>query len=546
MRIKTEDLRDQRTIVYAKGDTNLADFWTRIWPDDPIGTDGQDVILHLAYEHGDYEATQDEIEDLKARHDRYGLKWKQLDTHIEVQTGNRTRVFIPQRSRVALLYDKHTRDHAGAVKMSERLQEYYWPTKRTDVQAFLRSCACQTKKPTIVPRGESKQSKEASTIDAERYLDLVLADIYMWDGIKYLTFYDVATGRNWCKRLMATGEASGHPGAFKRKIEDVYREWESSLERVPTAIRVDNEAALRGIPHNRLIINPSWRPQMMSKIERYHKELGKQARISGATPDDIYIFTQPETSGLEGGEALAICMAPDCDRPAMKGLDRDGFPHRVCCKDHLRKARMHFRQQIPYDGRELMVGQLVRQRIHERIRAKHEDPWSTPCRIVRRIGKKVYEIVTDKRRGRNPQRHIDDLKEYDVGDRLLRMCTLTAEAKNAARHHIGDIADVDTEYANGDTRFNDDWKDKTINVNYVGLNNMEQLVTKLKEDDYDHVYAIIPDLPCMEWLKELNELESKWYAIDPEDDETVWQDMQGQKLKNQGISWWIVRFDSID
>jgi len=234
------------------------------------------------------------------------------------------------------------------------------------------------------------------------------------------------------------------------------------------------------------------------------------------------------------------------ENPAMKGFDRDGFPHRVCCKDHLRKARMHFRQQIPYDGRELMVGQLVRQRIHERIRAKHEDPWSTPCRIVRRIGKKVYEIVTDKRRGRNPQRHIDDLKEYDVGDRLLRMCTLTAEAKNAARHHIGDIADVDTEYANGDTRFNDDWKDKTINVNYVGLNNMEQLVTKLKEDDYDHVYAIIPDLPCMEWLKELNELESKWYAIDPEDDETVWQDMQGQKLKNQGISWWIVRFDSID
>jgi len=76
------------------------------------------------------------------------------------------------------------------------------------------------------------------------------------------------------------------------------------------------------------------------------------------------------------------------------------------------------------------------------------------------------------------------------------------------------------------------------------LERMDDLLKKLKQREYKTVYAIIPDLRCEEWLKDLEDLGAKWYGISPGDDEKMWQDGLGNKIENQSITWWIARFDS--
>mmetsp|Transcript_5998 Transcript_5998/g.8978 ORF Transcript_5998/g.8978 Transcript_5998/m.8978 type:complete len:215 (+) Transcript_5998:1962-2606(+) len=211
----------------------------------------------------------------------------------------------------------------------------------------------------------------------------------------------------------------------------------------------------------------------------------------------------------------------------------------------MRKARMHFRKEIPYDGRELKVGQLVRAKINARLRAKNEVAWSEPARILERVGKKTYILRMEKKHGKDPQRHIDDLREFEIGDKLLRHCRLTPEAKDAAKKEGPVWGKFDIEYENLETKFEDKWDNKNVCVNYVGRHNIRKLLKKLKERKFKTVYAVLPELRCEDWMDEIEKLPSSvWYGVDPEDKAKVWQDEAGRKIFGQQITWWLIRFDS--
>ncbi len=555
-RLKTEDFRNRRNLVYVRGDRQLADFWTRkIWPNKPVDyePDGP-AVFQLDFSNEDFKPDSEEIADLEARQKKYGLIYKDCGTHIEVKTGNQWRVFTPEKSRRILLLDKHAQDHAGAVELIARLQGYYWATKREDIQTFLRSCMCQRRKPHISPRNESQDSKNASKIDAKEYLDHIHIDIYTYDGIRYMTIQDVATDKTWVRKLMGVGAAAGNPGALKRKITSEYMLWEAELYKKPKQIGSDKQTAIHGIPGN-VIPNPSYRPQMIGKLERMHEELGKLCRIHNSTPDKVYHYLKANETfdGLEGGVVMdedvnqmgpKTCIWSQCDKEPQPGLDKDGLPNRACCKDHLRMAKIHYRSKVPYDGRQLKVGQLVRQKINPRLRTKKDEPWSTPCRVVRKLGKKTYEIITETRHGKNPQKHIDDLKEFDVGDRFLKDCKLTDEIIEDVTQHI-DWRNADLHYKNLDVNYDDDWKKKTVYVGYPGLKKMKNLVTKLESRKYKTVYAVFPELKCETWWEPINDCQGKWYISDFNEDKIpIWEDADGRKITNMDVDWCIVRFDS--
>ena len=62
------------------------------------------------------------------------------------------------------------------------------------------------------------------------------------------------------------------------------------------------------------------------------------------------------------------------------------------------------------------------------------------------MGRKTYEV--SKGKGKPSQRHIDDLKTYEIGDDLLKKCKVNPKAIEAAIKNVGDLEDPDVTYEN--------------------------------------------------------------------------------------------------
>mmetsp|Transcript_5999 Transcript_5999/g.8985 ORF Transcript_5999/g.8985 Transcript_5999/m.8985 type:complete len:158 (+) Transcript_5999:1136-1609(+) len=136
-----------------------------MWPSRPIEVEEECAVMKITFEDGDFKPTDKDLQELDRRQKKYGLEFKNHQTHIEVKTKSRWRIYVPERSRLAILYQYHSDKHPGAVAMHDRLQKYYWPEKREDLRIFLKACSCAKNKVQITPRLESKESRGASKID---------------------------------------------------------------------------------------------------------------------------------------------------------------------------------------------------------------------------------------------------------------------------------------------------------------------------------------------------------------------------------------------
>jgi hypothetical protein len=191
-RERTEQFRSRRTLVWVRGERNLADYWTRFfpWSELPdVAVSSANAMASsapppkLTIADGDFKPDEMDTEDLKLPK-RYGMPHEIKSNHVRVFKNNDWRTYVPVRSRPALLAYYHFPMHPGSTKMKSLLSQYYFPRKKKLLTKFLRSCVCNTAKSSGNPRRESKLSKINSRITAEHPYHIVQVDVH-----DYMTMY---------------------------------------------------------------------------------------------------------------------------------------------------------------------------------------------------------------------------------------------------------------------------------------------------------------------------------------------------------------------
>eukprot|EP00466_Bigelowiella_natans_P002095 jgi/Bigna1/80249/fgenesh1_pg.69_\ len=342
----------------------------------------------------------------------------------------------------------------------------------------------------------------------------------------YLTFVDVATGKCWVKKIIKVNVAKKNKGLYKQRLTNCYRTWESELQaipdevsinKIPKKLHVDNETSLLQLPHPNIDASPVYYAQSNSKVERLHRTLANLSRINSTTPDKIQgLVNDTFTSG--GGIK---------DKEREEGDDNDDDTE---SED----------EKVPYDGRVLKEGQYVRAKVNLRSRNKQDPFWGGVAKVTERKGRKQYYIYDGNR---VTLRHISHLKNYDIGEKLLEDVKVNPTVWERAMPCLGPRPKFDVEYGNNKVRVNDDWRMKIVYLGYPGLRNMERVAMKIKDGKYQLLYLAVPDLPFEHWYKVLGDLDAEgWYGHEPKDEGEFWVSDKGDKVREESITWWLVKF----
>eukprot|EP00466_Bigelowiella_natans_P000918 jgi/Bigna1/88426/estExt_fgenesh1_pg.C_320002 len=324
----------------------------------------------------------------------------------------------------------------------------------------------------------------------------------------------------------AVNVAKKNKGLYKQRLTNCYRTWESELQaipdevsinKIPKKLHVDNETSLLQLPHPNIDASPVYYAQSNSKVERLHRTLANLSRINSTTPDKIQgLVNDTFTSG--GGIK---------DKEREEGDDNDDDTE---SED----------EKVPYDGRVLKEGQYVRAKVNLRSRNKQDPFWGGVAKVTERKGRKQYYIYDGNR---VTLRHISHLKNYDIGEKLLEDVKVNPTVWERAMPCLGPRPKFDVEYGNNKVRVNDDWRMKIVYLGYPGLRNMERVAMKIKDGKYQLLYLAVPDLPFEHWYKVLGDLDAEgWYGHEPKDEGEFWVSDKGDKVREESITWWLVKF----
>jgi len=99
------------------------------------------------------------------------------------------------------------------------------------------------------------------------------------------------------------------------------------------------------------------------------------------------------------------------------------------------------------------------------------------------VEKKTCELQTGLK-GRPTRRHIDDLKNYDPGDAVIKDCKMNDEGIEKVRDTIGDTESADIGHQNLNCNTEDEWKDKVININNPVIKNPPKMGNEIKEMEF--------------------------------------------------------------
>eukprot|EP00466_Bigelowiella_natans_P008890 jgi/Bigna1/91987/estExt_fgenesh1_pg.C_1470006 len=149
------------------------------------------------------------------------------------------------------------------------------------------------------------------------------------------------------------------------------------------------------------------------------------------------------------------------------------------------------------------------------------------------------------KRIQTPTPRIDDVIEhnYDIGEKLLEDVKVNPTVWERAMPCLGPRPKFDVEYGNNKVRVNDDWRMKIVYLGYPGLRNMERVAMKIKDGKYQLLYLAVPDLPFEHWYKVLGDLDAEgWYGHEPKDEGEFWVSDKGDKVREESITWWLVKF----
>ena len=222
----------------------------------------------------------------------------------------------------------------------------------------------------------------------------------------------------------------------------------------PKLISCDNGGEFELIKTTK-IPHPSEHPQANGVIERFHKELGKLSRIHKETPDVAHRRLNTTESKLKFFAHL-------------KNLHHDCF-----------------NSILTYETRTFQYNDLVWRRVAPRKRAKHEDTFTGPHRIIERNGNFTYTITSHI--ANNNKTMIVNLNDIKI---LHPPCTKNWKLNEKYIPQI--LSDLQSK--------------ETTASPLIDFSAIHVLVQDLLDGKpIKFKFFIIPDWPCAEWYKILHD-----------------------------------------
>ena len=439
------------SIEYIPGIRNiLADFGTRFldiseWdkpqPEDNEGlhelftfdTQVSTQILDLIYVS---QIPDEDLQQLKSTR----RKFQHSDGIITIEAHPHSLLYVPINSRRALFWHLHKDLHHGSFKLIQILSDLklFWPRMSASVDIFLSQCICANKK----NKGPHRYS-DLKHITASHPLHILALDLYFYADEIYLTVFCIYSRFCWAKHI-ANKQASTVLAAY---IEfcDTYAK--------PMLLSCDNGGEFSLIEDIK-IPHPSEHPQANGIIERFHEELGKMCRIHSSTPDKIFHLLNSSKSTL-------------LLHSYVKMLHHDSTN---CI--------------LYYGTRKFSYNDLVWRKVPSRKRAKDEDTFTGPHRVIEKKGDFTYQITSHISATKMLLVNLNDIKILHIPDtkRWKLNVTLVPEL-------LATLGSTET------------LCEPLINFHSIGA-----LVNDLEQGRQMSVkFFVIPDWPCSDWYKPLHD-----------------------------------------
>jgi hypothetical protein len=307
-----------------------------------------------------------------------------------------------------------------------------------DIEHFLSQCCCAIKK-------VDKPHKYSTNvhITANHPLHTVAIDLYTFDGKLYFTALDIYTKLSWVAEVNDK-QSSTILKAYERFI---------SLYAEPVWLSCDNGSEFSLITTPRTL-HPSEHPESNGVLERFHKELGKMARILEAQPDLIYERLNSEKSVAEIASYL-------------ENLQRDPL-HCV----------------MVYQARKFHYNDLVWRAVPERKREKAANTYTGPHRVINQTGKFSYEVTSHLGRTKLIHININDCKRFyfpDTTNWVLNPSYFTDAVSTLGSTVRAEVA----------------------LLNFSVLPTLVSDVLQGKKLAFH--FFVVPEWPCMDWYKPLHD-----------------------------------------
>jgi transposase InsO family protein len=458
------------------------DEWDKPKEDDPEGLHELMVLdqsdsVNLVYFHKENMSAYD-LELI----DKSRLQLVELDTDwAVVETGSDRKIWLPHDSKRAFFWQIHSELHIGLTKLLQYLRRHkiYWHNAPNELQQMLSQCVCSNKKDS-----KPKPYSEKKNIVAKHVLHILAVDLYKYAERLYFTAVCIFSRNAWVKQIR-NAEAS--------TVLSAYTEY-CNLFQEPLLISSDNGGEFSLIETAK-IHNPSYHPQANGVVERFHLELGKQSRIHGIFPDEAYKIINTEQSSLMMEEHLEA--AQDDEQQILAAFQ--------------------------YATRQFSYNDLVWKHVVRRARAKHEDTYTGPHRILSSAGKFSFNITSHLQNERKLQVNINDLKLFQIPD--TRGWTLKDDYFEEAVH------DLNTKVRN-----------PCVLINFAAINDFVQDVLDGKMGDQQ--FFVVPEWPCAPWYKRLH-LDVQAEAVRLPKKVDLFLDKKGRSLGMFSWENWLFALDEI-
>jgi RNase H-like domain found in reverse transcriptase len=365
----------------------------------------------------------------------------ETDGLVKVTVKDQQLVWIPHSSKRAYFWLIHSRLHEGATKLVDylRLRGIYWSNALLEINEMLTQCVCVIKK-NSTPRAYS----EKKHIQSQHTLHILAVDLYSYNDKLYFTAICIFSKYAWVHEIQNAEAAT---------VKKIYEKF-CYLFKEPLLLSCDNGKEFSTIDTVK-VNNPAYHPQSNGVIERFHLELGKQSRIHGIMPDEAVKFMNSEQSSLMMNSYIQ---------------KNEQILQNSICVLHIATRRLQYNS-------------LAWKYIHPRGRAKHEDTYTGPHRILKEMGKFSYLVTSHRSNTRKMQVNINDLKEFIIP------CTAGWILKNEYFEAAMDELNVKK-------------RDSKVLINFNGIESFIQDVLDGKLTDIR--FLIVPDWPAMSWYGRLH------------------------------------------
>mmetsp|Transcript_1800 Transcript_1800/g.2420 ORF Transcript_1800/g.2420 Transcript_1800/m.2420 type:complete len:341 (-) Transcript_1800:7-1029(-) len=316
--------------------------------------------------------------------------------------------------------------------------KFYFPDMTNTILNFLSQCSCILAKEYRPPPYETTKS-----IYATSTLQLLALDLFEYDNKNYLTVMDIFSKLPFVYAV---------PDKTADSVSKQYETW-VALFNEPDHIICDNGGEFEKIPDHLKLKTPANHPQANSMLERFHKELAVMWRVHNCTPGKAVKYLISHQSKLIFFSDFKI-----------------KFSESTICP-------------FTYHGREFNENELVWRHVLRSKRKKHEDVFTGPHRVLKRLGEYTYRTTSHLNcfRKRSLKVNVNDIKKFivpETSDWKLnpKYLDTAKEMLNCAGENLPVIIDfIGLE---------------TFTLDNIGGENSPKLF-------------VIPEWPCMSWYEPL-------------------------------------------